>query len=365
MALGDAGEDPCGGASLGVEELLRPVRAHPALQLPQVFGVLAHPGQRDLVSAPRALDRVAVDGLRAGPALGGAHDDHRPARVFPAGTGGAGAELALDEGDAVEGVLHRAGHGPVDESGVAARDVQRVVAVAAQQRVEFTLGDPGQHRRVRDLVAVQVEDRQNGAVVDRVEELVRMPGRGQRPRLRLTVADHAGDQQPGVVEGGPVGVGQGVPQLAALVDGAGRLRCHMARYAAGEGELPEQRGHARSVPRDAGVGLGVRALKPGVGEDRGSAVARTPDAQGIEGPLLDRVVQVGAYEVEAGGGAPVAEEPGLDVLRTQGFGQQRVVHEVDLAHCQVVGGAPVGVELRDGVRGHVRSSVRRSGTFVD
>lgn len=57
--------------------------------------------------------------------------------------------------------------------------------------------------------------------MDGVEELVRVPGRGERPRLRLAVADDAGHQEVRVVEGGAVRVRQGVAQLAALVDRAG------------------------------------------------------------------------------------------------------------------------------------------------
>ena len=45
---------------------------------PAFVADLAH---RHLVGAPGALDRLAVDGLGAGPALGRAQDDHRPARA--------------------------------------------------------------------------------------------------------------------------------------------------------------------------------------------------------------------------------------------------------------------------------------------
>ena len=48
-----------------------------------------------------------------------------------------------------------------------------------------------------------------------------MPARRERAGLRLAVADHAGDQQVGVVEGRPVRMDERVAQLAALVDGAG------------------------------------------------------------------------------------------------------------------------------------------------
>ncbi|CAM5712745.1 hypothetical protein SVIOM342S_06325 [Streptomyces violaceorubidus] len=231
------------------------------------------------------------------PALGGAQDDHRPAGAA------AGALLAggpLDRGDAVQGGVHGAGHGAVDGGGVVAGDVDRVVAVAAQELVQLALGEAGEHRRVGDLVAVEVQDRQDGSVVHRVEELVGVPGRRQRAGLRLAVADHAGDHQVRVVEGGAVGVRERVAQFAALVDRARRLGRDMARYAAGEGELLEQPGHAGRVPGDVRIGLGVRALQPCVGQHGGTAVAGAPDAQGVEVAGLDDPVEVGVDQVEAG-----------------------------------------------------------------
>ena len=54
-----------------------------------------------------------------------------------------------------------------------------------------------------------------------------MPARRQRARLGLTVANDAANEQVGVVEGGPVGVRQRVPQLATLVYGARGLGRHV------------------------------------------------------------------------------------------------------------------------------------------
>ncbi len=71
--------------------------------------------------------------------------------------------------------------------------------------------------------------------------------------------------------------------------------------------------------------------------------------------------QVGVAEVEPGARPPVAEQAGLDVLGDERTAQQGVVHEVDLARGQVVGGPEVGVELaqrvilgRSGVDVHCR-----------
>ena len=113
--------------------------------------------------------------------------------------------------------------------------------------VIVVVGRAAEHRRPRDLVAVQVQDRQDRAVAHRVQEVDALPRTGERPGLRLAVADDAGDDEVGVVERGAERVHQRVAELAALVDGAGRRHADVARDAAGRRELPEQSLHARTV----------------------------------------------------------------------------------------------------------------------
>ena len=81
---------------------------------------------------------------------------------------------------------------------------------------------------IGDLVTVEVQNRQHGAVADRIDELVRMPGGGERPRFGLAVADHAGDDELRIVEAGAVSVREAVTELAPLMDGSGRFRGDMA-----------------------------------------------------------------------------------------------------------------------------------------
>ena len=54
-------------------------------------------------------------------------------------------------------------------------------------------------------------------------------------------------------------------------------------------------------------------------------------------------------EAQTGRGAPVAEQPRLDVLRPQRLAQQRVLLQVDLADRQVVRGLPVAVHVPQAV----------------
>ena len=50
-------------------------------------------------------------------------------------------------------------------------------------------------------------------------------------------------------------------------------------------------------------------------------------------------------EIQAGRGAPVAEQTRLDVFVPQRLAQQRIVVEIDLTDRQIVGGPPVGVHF--------------------
>ena len=109
---------------------------------------------------------------------------------------------------------------------------------------------PGHARKeggVRNLVAVQVQDGQNRAIRDGVEELVALPGGGQRPGFSLAVADGDRRDQTGIVKHGAESMGNAVTQLTAFIDRARRFRRAMAGYAAREGELLEQLLHTRFI----------------------------------------------------------------------------------------------------------------------
>ena len=142
--------------------------------------VVAYAGERHLVRAPGALDGHAVDLARARPALRRPQHDHRPARP---GHVAAVARGGLDLLDPVERVVERRGealvHRPRLFAVEAARDEQRLPPVPLEERDELVLRDPREDRRVRDLVPVQVQDRQDGAVRARVQELVRVPAQSR------------------------------------------------------------------------------------------------------------------------------------------------------------------------------------------
>ena len=115
--------------------------------------------------------------------------------------------------------------------------------------VELVVRDAREVAGVGDLVAVEMQDRQDRAVARGIQELVAVPARGKRSGLGLAVADDGRDDEVGIVERGAVRVREDVTQLAALVDRAGRLGRDVTRNAAGEAELLEQPLHALHVLR--------------------------------------------------------------------------------------------------------------------
>ena len=149
-------------------------------------------------------------------------------------------------------------------------DEVRFPAAAEQQLTQFFSRYAREHGGVGDLVAVQVQDGQDGAVGHRVQELVRMPRRGQRSGLGFAVADDTRGDESGIVEDGAERVAQRVPELAALVDAAWRLRRGVAWNAAGKRELPKQPLQPGFVAGDGRIDLRCRCL-------RGTYSRRPPD----------------------------------------------------------------------------------------
>ena len=275
--------------------------------------VLARRRERHLVGPERPLHGLTVDERRTGPSLGRPQHDHRPSggtRRPPAA-----ASPCLDVGDDVEAAVERRRHRLVDVGGVVAADDKWLVAVAAHELEELRLRDAGEHRRIGDLVAVQVQHRQHRSVAGRIEEAPAVPARGQRTGLGLAVADDADDEEVGLIERSTERVEQRVAELAALVERARCLRCAMARHAARERELAEEGGHALGVAGDVAGHLGVGPLEPGARVRTGATVAGAGHEHGVEVAGLDHPVHVGVHEVQARHRAEVPEEPRLHVLR--------------------------------------------------
>ena len=235
-----------------VEELLGPVAAQPLLEQPAMTGVLRGPPRSapgGIATFPRPACRPLLR-ARSSPWASAARSSARRA-VGPRHPSRASrwiARISPSTRSSVAAICWCivAGSSPAtNRAGSRSRRAGR----------EFLVGDSREDRRIGDLVAIQMEDRQHRAVPGGVEELVGVPAGCQWPGLGLAVADDARHDEVRIVEGRPEGVRERVPELAALMDGARRLGRDMARDAARERELAEQPLHPPRVEADRGVHL--------------------------------------------------------------------------------------------------------------
>ena len=220
-------------------------------------------------------------------------------------------------------------------------------AAASEKLLQFLVLDAGQHGRVADLVAVEVQDRQHGAIGHRIEKLVGLPGCRQGACFRLTIADDAGDDQIGIVEHRPEGMAERIPKLATFVNRSRRGRRNMAGNSAGKRKLLEQLFEPSLVLADVGINLAPGPFEVNVAHDRGAAVAGTGDVEHIEVILFDDPIQMHIDEVLTRRGAPVSDHQRLHVRQLQRLSQQGVVIEIDLADGQVISGPPIGIDLAE------------------
>src|SRR5258707_279144 len=108
------------------------------------------------MGTPVALALLAVDLLRAGPALRRAEHDHRPRRSLQDALR---PRIGLDLLDVGHDRIELGGELPMHLLGLVAFDEARRVAVAHKEALQLLPRDTGEEARIGDLVAVQMEDR--------------------------------------------------------------------------------------------------------------------------------------------------------------------------------------------------------------
>src|SRR5262249_55403893 len=147
-------------------------------------------------------------------------DDHWPARPLLEATR---PRAVLNAPDFAACVVERGGHLLMHLDRVVAVDEARHPAIAEQELFQLVARNASEDRRTRDLVPVEMEDREHRPIVRWVQELVRVPARGKRPGLGLAVADDATHEKSRVVERGAERVAQRITEFSSFVNAAGCL----------------------------------------------------------------------------------------------------------------------------------------------
>ena len=170
------------------------------------------------------------------------------------------------------------------------------------------------------------------------------------------VADDRRDDQVRVVERGPAGVRQDVPEFPPSWIEPGFPGCSGCRSAR-ERELFEK---PASPPRPRCSPGTPRSKTPPGNRDRAHPrpVPRAGHVDHVQVVGLDRPAQVDVAERQPRAGPPVAEQPILDLLRFEWLLQERIRLQVGHAEGQVVASPPVSVDLAELVRAERRAGYR-------
>src|SRR6185312_1739762 len=347
-----------------IEQFFGAVALHPLLEQRDMSRIIRKSGDRYLMRAERSLRLLPVDELGARPALGRTQHDHRP---WDAMREAVLARFLLDALDVRQNGVHGGSHELVHHVWVVSGDETRIVPVASQQRRQLVVADSRENGRTCDLVAVEMQDRNNRAVPGGIEEFVRMPACRERACFCLTIPDCTTDEEIRIVEYGAIRVQQRISQLSAFMYGSRCFRSDVTGYAARKRELLEKALQTSGVATYMRIDLAVRPLEVGVGDDTRSAVAWTGDENRVDVVLPDQPVHVHVHEVQSGCRTPVAEQPALDVVEAQRCAQERIGEEIDLADGEVVRGAPVGVYQPELIHGKwipVRRFIHNDGRHV-
>ncbi len=198
-----------------IEQLLRLLCAHPFFENRELFGLLLHVRHRNLVCSPEAFQPVAGDFCGRTPTFRRTQHNHRPAGAR-GDSGAAGFVLGLP--DLRNALLHGGRHRLVHAVGVGTFHEVRRPSITAEQVFHFFMADASEQGRIVDLVAVEVQNREDRAVANGVQELADVPGGRQRPGFRFPISYDRRDDEVGVVERGAARVRKYVAELASFMD---------------------------------------------------------------------------------------------------------------------------------------------------
>src|SRR5262249_55323283 len=145
---------------------------------------------RHLVRSPQTFKFSPIDFGRRRPSFRRSQYDHWPARTRR----NAGASrFVLCGFDLSDAMIERRCHGLMHARWIRALDKTRCVAIAVKEIFAFFVADAREQSGIVNLVTVEIENRQDRAVSERIEKLIDVPGSRQRSGLGFTVTDYGSD----------------------------------------------------------------------------------------------------------------------------------------------------------------------------
>ena len=137
----------------------------------------------------------------------------------------------------------------------------RFVTTPSVQRPQICVAGSSLSSRAGNLVAVEVQNRQDRTVPDGIKKVDRLPASLERAGLGFAVTYYAGNNQIGIVECRAERMNQRLAKFAALVHRVRDVRPAVAWHSARRRELPEHESEPVLIVRNLRVHFCVRAFQ--------------------------------------------------------------------------------------------------------
>src|SRR5579864_2246027 len=98
-----------------------------------------------------------------------------------------------------------------------------------------------------------MKNRKNGSVAGGIEELVDVPGCGERPGFRFAIANNGRNDQFWIVKRRTAGMRENVPEFSAFMNRSGRFWSAVTPDSSGKRELMEELPQAIGVETLLGI----------------------------------------------------------------------------------------------------------------
>src|SRR6266436_688954 len=184
-------------AAVLVEELFWFVTVHPLFQELQVRRIVAHVGERYLVSTEGSFDRHPIHHLRTCPAFRCSQNDRWPHRPFLESML---PRVCLDPPNSQDDCFERGSKVLMDFSRIAPFNKESLITVSGEKVMDVFVGLPSPDRWTGNFVTVEMQDWEYRSIAHRIDEFHTLPAALKRACFGLSIAHDSCHNELGVIK---------------------------------------------------------------------------------------------------------------------------------------------------------------------
>ena len=192
----------------------------------------------------------------------------------------------------------------------------RLITVAAKERHQFVITHSAKNSRCRNLITVEVKNRQYYAIFARVKQLIEMPSASRRPGLGFAVTNQTSYRQIRIIHRRTITSAERVTKFTALENHARRLGIRMTRKTVRPAKFAAQFANTIQVSLHRRIKISKRTFQKQISLQCWEAMPRPQYKHHVLIMLLGRVAEMRVSKVNTWPASPVSENPRFDIVKS-------------------------------------------------